>query len=59
MIELSSFMKKIILGQSNLNLISITLQPDDMRKYLFGLNNCVSSLTKEYDTLVGAALVSC
>jgi hypothetical protein len=29
-----------------------------MRKYLYGLKNCISSLTKEYDTLVGAALVS-
>ena len=29
-----------------------------MKKYLCGLNNCVSSLTKEYDTLVGAVLVS-
>jgi hypothetical protein len=28
-----------------------------MRKYLCGLKNCISSLTKEYDTLVGAALV--
>ncbi|CAB3982532.1 RNA polymerase I-specific transcription initiation factor RRN3 [Paramuricea clavata] len=63
---LSGFIKKALLAFTQgktkdydslvQKLIICKDKPADMRKYLHGLKNCISSLTKEYDTLVGAAL---
>ena len=63
---LGGFIKKALLAKTQgktkdydslvQKLIACKEKPDDITKYLYGLKNCISSLTKEYDTLVGAAL---
>jgi hypothetical protein len=63
---LSGFVKKALLSFTQgktkdydslvQKLIICKDKPADMRKYLYGLKNCISSLTKEYCPLVGAAL---
>ncbi|XP_046855121.1 RNA polymerase I-specific transcription initiation factor RRN3-like [Xenia sp. Carnegie-2017] len=39
------------------NLLNCQGDPEIMKKYVFGLKNCISSLTKECETLVGAVLL--